>query len=305
MDKYHNVISKLDEETLESLSVGLPEFKEKNMNNIKNKFNSTVKDNKNSKIKKTIGKTLAIAASICILFAGSVNISPAFAEKLYNVPVIGTLAEWVSFEKIEVNDEHKEISIVIPELKELEDKDVQSEINKILKDRGMAVYDKALLEANEMETNAKEKGFITSMKKNVTQLFSVIRKDDSILSFNVITTEIAASGYETAKYYNVDLQSNKLILLKDLFKDGYDYITAINNELINLMEKANTANSGSYFIEEFKTIDDNTNFYFNKDNNLVIVFDEYEVAAGCMGMPELVIDKSIFNNNFIETDYMK
>ena len=39
----------------------------------------------------------------------------------------------------------------------------------------------------------------------------------------------------------------------------------------------------------FKEISPEQNFYINEENQLVIVFDEYEVASGNMGMPEFVI----------------
>ncbi|MDE7061582.1 MAG: RsiV family protein, partial [Lachnospiraceae bacterium] len=35
------------------------------------------------------------------------------------------------------------------------------------------------------------------------------------------------------------------------------------------------------------------NFYLNAENKLVIVFDEYEVAPGSMGMPEFVIPEEV------------
>ena len=42
--------------------------------------------------------------------------------------------------------------------------------------------------------------------------------------------------------------------------------------------------------ECFQKIDGDQNFYINDQDQLVIVFDEYEVAPGSMGMPEFVID---------------
>ncbi|MBT2158060.1 DUF3298 domain-containing protein [Clostridioides difficile] len=58
----------------------------------------------------------------------------------------------------------------------------------------------------------------------------------------------------------------------------------------------------SYFIDQdkdssmkdFESINKYQDFYFNKDGNLVISFDEYEVAPGYMGAVEFVIaDKVI------------
>ena len=48
--------------------------------------------------------------------------------------------------------------------------------------------------------------------------------------------------------------------------------------------------------QDFVTLDDKHNFYWDKDGNLVIVFDKYEVAPGSMGAPEFVIKKGAISD---------
>ena len=43
----------------------------------------------------------------------------------------------------------------------------------------------------------------------------------------------------------------------------------------------------------FQGITEQTNFYFNEKDELVITFDEYEVAPGYMGAPEFVIPQEV------------
>ena len=43
----------------------------------------------------------------------------------------------------------------------------------------------------------------------------------------------------------------------------------------------------------FNEISETQNFYFNEAGELVIAFDEYEIAPGYMGCPEFVIPKSV------------
>ena len=50
----------------------------------------------------------------------------------------------------------------------------------------------------------------------------------------------------------------------------------------------------SYFPEEFTAIDPEQNFYFNGSGELVLVFDEYTIAPGSMGMPEFPIPADVY-----------
>ena len=48
--------------------------------------------------------------------------------------------------------------------------------------------------------------------------------------------------------------------------------------------------------EDFAGIDAEQNFYLDANGNLVLVFDEFAIAAGSMGMPEFTIEKNIYQD---------
>ncbi|MFR2965122.1 MAG: RsiV family protein [Anaerovoracaceae bacterium] len=50
------------------------------------------------------------------------------------------------------------------------------------------------------------------------------------------------------------------------------------------------------FGKEFVKISGDRNFYWNKDGNLVIAFDKYEVGPGSSGEPEFVIEWDLIEN---------
>ncbi|CAH2212238.1 anti-sigma-V factor rsiV [Tepidibacter aestuarii] len=304
MKKYDNLISEFSEENIDMIVSELPEFTNENLNNIKNKFRKkTMK--RASKSKKIIIRSLTTAACICAVFVGMVNIDNAFAANLLDVPVIGDIVNLVTVNKMALYDKYKEINIEIPSIEGLEDNEVQKEINSILKERAIAVYDKALENSEKIKEDSQKKGFLTFMPEIVDQSYTLIRNSDDILSFKVVTTQIKASGYETADFYNVDLKNSKLLNISSLFNKNYDYISVINNEIVMKMKEEIEKEDAGYFPEEFKTIDDKTNFYINKNGKLVIVFNEYEISAGYMGMPEFIIDTSVFGNNISDLGYLK
>ncbi|NJA30308.1 DUF3298 domain-containing protein [Clostridioides difficile] len=85
------------------------------------------------------------------------------------------------------------------------------------------------------------------------------------------------------------------------FKDSR-YIRAISDnikeQMRNQIKKDDTK---SYFIDQdkdfpvkdFESINKYQDFYFNKNGNLVISFDEYEVVPGYMGAVEFVIPNKV------------
>jgi len=300
MKEYNSLIAELDNDSFDLISEDANNYNSKSLENIKNRFYK--KTTPKRKIK--VSKMIAIAASLSIFFIGSINMNTSFAAKLLDIPIIGSITEWVTLNKIELYDEYREINIVIPTVEGLADSDVQEQINLILKDRSMSVYNKAVEASDQIQSDSEQSGFITSMPELVTQTYTLLRNDTDLLSFSVVTTEIKASAYETVFFYNIDLNNNKLLSLKDLFKINSAYIEVINNEIMTQMTYANLNNDTNYFIDEFSTVGENTSFYIDELNKLVVVFNEYEVAAGYMGMPEFTIKTELFfdaiNNNYLK-----
>ena len=119
------------------------------------------------------------------------------------------------------------------------------------------------------------------------------------VKLSVLETE--ASGYEHNQFYTIDKQTGNVVALADLFAEGSDYISVISENIKTQMREQMAADEGViYFLDDedmpefnFQSITEQTNFYFNENGELVIVFDEYEVAPGYMGAPEFVIPQEI------------
>ena len=113
--------------------------------------------------------------------------------------------------------------------------------------------------------------------------------------------ETEASGYEHNQFYTIAKQTGNVVTLEDLFAEGSDYISAISENIKTQMKEQMAADEGViYFLDNddmpefnFQGITEQTNFYFNEKNELVIAFDEYEVAPGSMGAPEFVIPQEV------------
>ena len=48
--------------------------------------------------------------------------------------------------------------------------------------------------------------------------------------------------------------------------------------------------------KDLRSVSPDHNFYWNKDGDLVIPFDKYEIAPGYMGTPEFTISKELLKD---------
>lgn len=129
----------------------------------------------------------------------------------------------------------------------------------------------------------------------------VVTDNDRYYTVKLSVLETEASGYEHNQFYTIDKQTGNVVTLEDLFAEGSDYISAISENIKTQMREQMAADEGViYFLDgddmpefNFQGITEQTNFYFNEKDELVIAFDEYEVAPGSMGAPEFVIPQEV------------
>ena len=134
---------------------------------------------------------------------------------------------------------------------------------------------------------------------HVTQ--EVVTDNAQYYTVKLSVLETEASGYEHNQFYTIAKQTGNVVTLADLFAEGSDYISAISENIKTQMKEQMAADEGViYFLDNedmpefnFQGITEQTNFYFNERGELVIAFDEYEVAPGSMGAPEFVIPQEV------------
>ncbi len=127
----------------------------------------------------------------------------------------------------------------------------------------------------------------------------VVTNTDTWFTLRIDVTEIAASGFQYQYYYHIDKTTGEIASLKNLFKEGADYITPISENIKKQMREEMRADESKMYwidsedeiIEDFEAIKEDQNFYLNEEGQIVICFDEYEVAPGYMGLVEFAVDE--------------
>lgn len=127
--------------------------------------------------------------------------------------------------------------------------------------------------------------------------YQVVRNDDRLFTVCFETTINVGGSSQYSRYITLDKQTGDILDLESLFQPDSDYIGIISQDILRQMTEQVENGEADYFIpggiwsedECFKEIQADQNFYIGDDDQLVIVFDEYEVAPGSMGRPEFVI----------------
>lgn len=192
------------------------------------------------------------------------------------------------------NVEGFEARIVTPLIRGLTDKKLQSDINENFRRKNrseMNKYEEYLLQRS--EESAEIRGYFS-----VISDFIVKTDNEDILAIDCYLLNIVGSSSTTHNFYTFDKKKGELITLKNLLKQIPNYESKINRYIKSEMKRMNKKENGMFWIEkgsenEFKSIKEDQNFYINKDGELVICFDKYEVAAGAQGSPEFIIPANI------------
>lgn len=243
---------------------------------------------------KTVVIKWAAAVAISVILP---NVNGDIAKAMENIPVLGKYFEIVTFRNYEYKDEHNEAEVSIPKIELQEgateqEKNTAENINKSVEE-----YAQGFVEQFKANLVSQEEGY-----QGLDISYDVITDTQSWLTVKVTALQVQASGYEQAKFYNVDKTTGKEIALADLFTEESDYVGVISENIIAQMKEQMEADEGSiYFFEgsgqdmtgmeefNFKQIKEDQNFYKNEKGELVIAFDEYEVAPGYMGAVEFTI----------------
>ena len=155
-------------------------------------------NNKSIKIKrKTINRWSSVAASVCVV-VGAINLSPTFANTLEEIPVIGNVIKIINFRNYRIDENGFYVSIDIPKIEGLKNKDLEYRLNKDFEEEGKKLYQEYL---KEMET-LKSEGI--EGRDLVKSWYEVKTDNDEILSLVIFNYYAQGSSNTTRKFYNRD-----------------------------------------------------------------------------------------------------
>lgn len=239
---------------------------------------------------KKFAAAAACAAFIMIFLLP--NVSPAYAKAIEKIPVIGDIVRVVTIRNYFYSDNNHEMDINVPKI-EGESGTAVDYINKDVSELTTTLVNEFYRKL-EIEEN---RGF-----GSVHVTYDTVTNTKRWFTLKLSVTQTEASSNHYYEFYHIDKMTGKIIQLGDLFNtdDFSDILVAeIKKQMQEQMDKDENV---KYWVEDreldkgFVSVNEDHNFYWNDNGDLVIVFDKYEVAPGSMGTPEFVINKNIINN---------
>lgn len=244
----------------------------------------------------------AVAAAAVAIFIILPNTSMPAAHAMMQIPIIGKLVEVVTFRNYEYESERNMADIEVPEIKaegEHGEQEVPEKLDSTIEEINTEIQEITNKLVEEFESYLEdEEGYQDIVVKS-----EVLTTTEQYFTLKLICYQGAGSGYQWNYYYTIDLKTGERLALKDIFQEGADYITPISENIKEQMREQMEADENVYYwlddeIEEwnFKSITDETSFYLNEKNNVVIGFNEGDVAPMYMGTVEFEIPAEVLSD---------
>lgn len=268
-----------------------------------------------------IKQKIALGIMGCFLFSSTAFAAPTLAEPTITaeqqdltVTASGDRSDaavnqndLITAEKIQKKNGLLEIDITYPVISGLTDTDFQKQLNYYIKKQVTTAKDDIEIQAEKFAQEAKKNGWeVRPYQLSID--YDLKTNDEDFLSFTITyyTYTGGANGMTVVESINIDKKANMSIHLEDLFPEGADFKTKINNEIVKQIELRSKDKEEMFFEGDmgFKSISDTQGFYLI-DNDIVIIFPKYEIAPGAMGIPEFAINLAELKDSLAVKDESK
>lgn len=239
--------------------------------------------------------TASVAAAAILVITVMANSGEAIAYAMDGIPFLGAIARVVTFREYSHSQDNMEANIKVPTVS-VEDtegnplEESTAELNQKIEE-----YTSRIIEAYEQDVAVNGSEGHEALNLD----YEIITDNDRLFTLRFDESIVMAGTMHAVMIYNLDKTTGQLISLKDLFKEGSDYITVLSDNIKEQMHDQMEADENiSYFYEtdmpdlNFTEISEDENFYISEAGTLTLVFDKYEIAPGYMGSVEFEIPTS-------------
>ncbi|MBE5906049.1 MAG: DUF3298 domain-containing protein [Lachnospiraceae bacterium] len=284
------------------------------VNNMKDHIAFAKVMNRRDRRRKMAVRGMTVAAAVALLVVALPKTSPQVAEAMGSMPCFKAVVEATTAKQTAKAETKKE------EVAEVEAQDISTTMAQDDERSDKVVMQKEATQPATEETKHRLSDVeITKIADQIVAEFKASvrgneRYRDVKVSYDVMAStpqyftlkiscyQCGASGVEWAYYHTIDTENGHEVDLKDLFKEDSDYQQVISDNIKEQMrEQMKEDENVSYWVDseegfqeyDFEKVDARQNFYLNEEGEVVICFDEGEVAPMCMGSVSFTIPKTV------------
>ena len=243
----------------------------------------------------------AAAAAMVGIFLALPNTSATVAHAMGQIPVIGHFIEAVTFRDYAYESDRNHADVKVPGLKldsQIENGATKENLERSAEEINAEIQEITGRLVEEFEDSLAEFG--EEGYQDVVVNSKVLTSTEDYFTLKLECYQGAGSGYEWNYYYTIDLNTGDRLKLGDIFQEGADYITPISENIKQQMRKQMSEDENAiYWLENdiedlnFRSITEGTSFYLDEKGQVVIGFDEGEVAPMYMGAVEFKIPADV------------
>lgn len=263
------------------------------------KVKGMIMQNDNNKNRRRIwtNRIVITTAAALMVFCVGVNTSLVFAKTVQKIPIIGRIAQTITFVTYKEKEEEKQVYIEVPKI-DSNSLGGNYESVQVL-NQNIAEYTDQLI--NDYHTT----------NASVFAGYDVVTDNDSYFTIKVWTSMQGEEKQEFTHYFTIDKTKDEVVTLTSLFNKGYDYNTVIQEKVRLEMERIMSEGKEiTYNLESsyLSIIIEEGDFYITENNELILVFAAESIAPDVMGIQEikvgilkdgeLVEDTSVEDNSY-------
>lgn len=240
-------------------------------------------------------RTVGSLAACFALLMGGLNLFPGFASAAADIPVLGGFFQVLTVRDYDATQGQINYHVSVPEIQTGSDDALAEKVNAEIQER----VDAHLEETKQLWEEYREAYLATGgtqeewdqRQMDVIVDYEIKSQTDTTVSFVVNLFQGSFNAYNKLYFYNLDLANDRDITLEDLL--GEDWVAICNAAIQKRIDASVDEQGFTYFFPPdqggFTTVDEDTDFYISQDGAPVVVFPQYEIAAGAAGAVEFPI----------------
>lgn len=254
-------------------------------------------------------RVVRAAATLLLLSILLPNINANVAYAMYKTPLLGDWFRAVTIREYRYSSGTKEADVFVPELtideESITDDAVKNSTQQSVGEINADIQEKVAELVEEFESHLNETYADAYEYLNIS--YEVILDNERLYTLRLYVSQTMADGYEWGRYYTIDKATGERLFLSNLFVPDSDYIAIISEYIRQqmLLEMSADENKKYWLDEEpylpsFEAISEVQQFYINESGEIVICFDEGEVAPMYMGSVSFTIPEELISDILIK-----